>query len=275
MIIRDAHRSTPLPPGNGLSGLAGVPLEFTVEQSLEAAVAGSGGSPEWRSRKNAESRKHLQQACEASLRRLGVDTIDLYQLHRLDSKTPIEETLEALNDLIRAGKIRYIGSSNFAAWQLVDAHWTARERGLAAFVSAQNRYSLLDRDLEREFVPAAVRHGIGVIPYSPLENGLLTGKYKRGTPPPEGTRLGNSVTLGDGMLTDANFDKLEVAERFARERNHSLVDLALGWLASQPHVSSVIAGATKPAQVEENVAAGEWRLSQTDLEELDAQIAAA
>ena len=221
------------------------------------------------------SRRYINDAVEASLKRLGTDWIDLYQLHRPDPQTPIEETLEALSDLVQAGKLRYFGSSNLAAWQLVDAHWTARSRNITAFVSAQNRYSLLDRDLEREFVPAAVRHGIGVIPYSPLENGLLTGKYKRGTLPPEGTRLGNSAELGDGMLTDANFDKVEVAERFARERNHSLVDLALGWLASQPHVSSVIAGATKPAQVEENVAAGEWRLSQTDLEELDAQIAAA
>ena len=219
------------------------------------------------------SRRYIIQAVEASLRRLGTDWIDLYQLHRPDAQTPIEETLAALNDLIRAGKVRYIGSSNFAAWQLVDAHWTARERGLAGFVSAQNRFSLLDRDLEREFVPAASQHGIGVIPYSPLEDGFLTGKYKRDKRPTKGTRLAVWDAVREAVLTEANFDKLVILESFANGRNHSLAALALGWLVSQPQVATVIAGATKPSQVVENVAAGNWRLSPADLEELDAQLA--
>ena len=220
------------------------------------------------------SRRYINDAVEASLKRLGTDWIDLYQLHRPDPQTPIEETLEALSDLVQAGKLRYFGSSNFAAWQLVDAHWTARSRNLSAFISAQNRYSLLDRELEREFVPAAVQFGIGVIPYSPLENGLLTGKFKRAKRPPKGTRIANSEPLRSGWLTDANFDKLEILEEFSSQRDHSLLDLSLAWLASQPHVSSIIAGATKPKQVEENVAAGEWRLTQTEHADLDARLAA-
>lgn len=222
----------------------------------------------------AASRRYIIEAVEASLKRLGTDWIDLYQLHRPDPQTPIEETLAALGDLVQAGKIRYIGCSNFAAWQLVEAHWTARSGDLAAFISVQNRYSLLDRELEREVAPAAMHHGIGVIPYSPLEDGLLTGRYKRGKRPAKGSRMADWDSVREAALTDANFDKVDVAERFARERDHSLVDLALGWLASQPHVASVIAGATKPAQVEENVAAGEWRLTPTELEDLDAQLMA-
>lgn len=220
------------------------------------------------------SRRHIIQAVDASLKRLGTDWIDLYQIHRPNPQTPIEETLEALNDLVQSSKIRYIGCSNFAAWQLVDASWTAHSRNLATFISAQNRYSLLDRGLEREVVPAAVLHGVGVIPYSPLEDGLLTGRYKRGKQPQKGSRLADWDAVREAALTDANFDKLAVLEKFTSERNHSLVDLALGWLASQPHVATIIAGATKPSQIAKNVAAGEWRLSLEDLEELDAQLAA-
>ena len=218
------------------------------------------------------SRRYISDAVDASLKRLGTDWIDLFQLHGPDPQTPIEETLEALTDLVRAGKLRYIGCSTFAAWQLVDAHWTARSRNLTSFISAQNRYNLLDRTAECEFVPAARQHGIGVVPYHPLDNGLLTGKYQRGKRAPKGTRLGDSEALRDGTLSDAKFDKLAILEEFARERNHSLVDLALAWLASQPQVSTVIAGATKPAQVVENVAAGEWRLSPTEQAELNATL---
>ncbi len=220
------------------------------------------------------SRRYVFQAVEASLKRLGTDWIDLYQLHRPDPQTPIEETLEALSDLVHAGKVRYIGCSNFAAWQLVDADWMARSRNLAPFISVQNRYSLLDRDLEREVVPAALQHGIGVLPFSPLEDGFLTGKYKRGKRPTKGTRLAVWDSVREAVLTDANFDKLGILEDFAGERGHSLVDLAFAWLVSQPHVSSVIAGATKPSQVKKNVAAGDWRLSSAELEELDARLAA-
>jgi len=220
------------------------------------------------------SRRHIIQAVEASLKRLHTDWIDLYQIHRPNPETPIEETLEALRDLIQAGKIRYIGCSNFAAWQLVDAQWTAYSRNLTAFISAQNRYSLLDRNLEREIVPAALQHGVGVIPYSPLEDGFLTGKYKRGKQPYKGSRLAAWDTVRKTALTDTNFDKLAVVEKFAIERNRSLVDLALGWLASQPHVATIISGATKPSQIAANVVAGEWRLSSEDLEELDARLQA-
>jgi aryl-alcohol dehydrogenase-like predicted oxidoreductase len=218
------------------------------------------------------SRRYINDAVDASLKRLGTDWIDFYQLYGPDLQTPIEETLEALTDLVRAGELRYIGCSTFAAWQLVDAHWTARSRNLTPFISAQNRYNLLDRAAEREFVPAATQHCIGVIPYHPLDNGLLTGKYKRGKRAPKGTRLGDSETLKGGTLIDAKFDKLAILEEFARERNHSLVDLALGWLASQPQVSTVIAGATRPTQVVENVAAGDWHLSPSDLMELDVAV---
>ena len=221
------------------------------------------------------SRRYINDAVDASLKRLGTDWIDLYQLHGPDLQTPIEETLGALTDLVRAGKLRYIGCSTFAAWQLVDAHWAARSANLTSFISAQNRYNLLDRTAEREFVPAAKQHGIGVIPYHPLDNGLLTGKYKRGKRAPKGTRLGDSDALRDGTLTDAKFDKLAILEEFARVRDHTLVDLALGWLASQPQISTVIAGATKPAQVVENVAAGDWQLPPTDLADLDATVLAA
>jgi len=220
------------------------------------------------------SRRHIIQAVEASLKRLHTDWIDLYQIHRPNPETPIEETLEALRDLIQAGKIRYIGCSNFAAWQLVDAQWTAYSRNLTAFISAQNRYSLLDRNLEREIVPAALQHGVGVIPYSPLEDGFLTGKYKRGKQPYKGSRLAAWDAVRKTALTDTNFDKLAVVEKFAIERNRSLVDLALGWLASQPHVATIISGATKPSQIAANVVAGEWRLSSEDLEELDARLQA-
>ena len=220
------------------------------------------------------SRRHIIQAVDASLKRLGTDWIDLYQIHRPNPQTPIEETLEALSDLVQAGKVRYIGCSNFATWQLVDAHWTAHSRNLTTFISAQNRYSLLDRGLEREVVPAAVLHGVGVIPYSPLEDGLLTGKYKRGKQPHKGSRLAAWDAVREAALTDTNFDKLAVLKKFTSERNHSLVDLALGWLASQPHVATIIAGETKPSQIAKKVAAGEWRLSSAELKELDAQLAA-
>lgn len=219
------------------------------------------------------SRRYIIQAVDASLKRLGTDWIDLYQVHRPDRQTPIEETLETLNDLVKAGKIRYIGSSNFDAWELVDAHWTARFRNISSFISAQNRYSLLDRNLEHEVVPAAVKHGIGIIPYSPLEDGFLTGKYKRGKRPLKGTRLAAWEAVRVSALTDENFRKLEILEKFAHERSHSLVELALGWLTSQPHVATVIAGATKPSQIKQNVAASDWHLKSDELVKLDALLA--
>ena len=215
------------------------------------------------------SRRYILQAVEASLKRLNTDYIDLYQLHFPDPATPIEETLSALDDLVRSGKVRYIGCSNFAGWQLVEAHYLARDAGLAPFVSAQNHYNLLDRKIELELVPAAQKYGAGILPYFPLASGMLTGKYRRGGNGPEGGRLTVAAAMGRNLLTDANFDIVEKVTGFAEARGKSTLDAAIGWLASQPHVASVIAGATRPEQVEQNVAAGAWEMTAEEREEID------
>jgi aryl-alcohol dehydrogenase-like predicted oxidoreductase len=219
--------------------------------------------PDWGAR---GSRRYIRKAVESSLRRLRTDWIDLYQLHTPDPATPIEETLSALHDLVTEGKVRYIGCSNFAGWQVADADWTARTRGLTRFVSAQNHYSLLERDVETELVPACERFELGVLPYFPLANGLLTGKYKRGEPAPAGTRLADR----DGWLTDHRFDQVEALEKYAAERGVSLLEVAIGGLAAKPAVASVIAGATKPEQASGNAAAGSWMPSPEDLAALEA-----
>jgi aryl-alcohol dehydrogenase-like predicted oxidoreductase len=211
------------------------------------------------------ARRYITRAVEASLRRLRTDWIDLYQLHRPDDATPIEETLSALDDLVHAGKVRYLGSSNFTGWQVADAEWVARDRGLERFVSAQNEYSWLDRGIERDLVPALEHYGIGLLPYFPLANGLLTGKYRRGEAAPAGSRLEGN----DRLLTDAAFDRVEALESFASQRDITLLDVAIGGLAAQPAVASVIAGATTPEQVKRNVAAGAWSPSLDDLATLD------
>lgn len=214
------------------------------------------------------SRRYIVNAVEASLKRLCTDYIDLYQLHFPDAETPIEETLSALDDLVRAGKVRYIGSSNFAGWQLVEAWYVAEKAGLTKFVSAQNHYNLLDRKIEMELVPAAKAFGASVLPYFPLASGMLTGKYRRGGNGPEDGRLTVAPGMAKNILTEANFDLVEKLEAFAQARGCGLLDLAIGWLASQPHVASVISGATKPEQVEANVKAGEWELSAEELAEV-------
>jgi aryl-alcohol dehydrogenase-like predicted oxidoreductase len=211
------------------------------------------------------SRRYVQRAVEASLRRLDTDYIDLYQLHFPDAETPLEETLEALDLVVRQGKVRYIGCSNFAGWQLVDALWISKTRGLARFASAQNHYNLLERTIRHELLPACTQTSTGVLPYFPLASGLLTGKYKRGEAPSKDTRLGLWGERGARMLADAQFDKVERFEGFAKERGFGLLDLAFGWLLSQPQISSVIAGATRPEQVESNVKAGERRLAPTEM----------
>ena len=215
------------------------------------------------------SRRYIMDAVEASLRRLGTDYIDLYQIHQPDPATPQEETLEALDSLVRAGKVRYIGCSNFAGWQLADAAWISRERGLASYISAQNLYNLLDRRVERELAPACEHYGVGILPYFPLASGFLTGKYRRGAEPPQGTRLALMRSMAGRVLTDANFATLERLEEFARSHGHSMVELATSWLAAQPQVSSVISGATSPEQVIENVKAAGWKLSADELAEVD------
>jgi aryl-alcohol dehydrogenase-like predicted oxidoreductase len=207
------------------------------------------------------SRWYIRRAVEASLKRLQTDYIDLYQLHRPDGVTPVEETLGALSELVREGKVLYIGSSNLAAWQVVEADWTARSSsGLERFVSAQNYYNLLNRRAERDLLPVCDSYGIGFLPYFPLENGLLTGKYRRGQPPPDGTRLAGNP------IADDTYDKLSALESFAKERGHSLLELAFAGLLSRPVVSSVIAGATSAEQVRANVRAAEWQLTGDDLE---------
>ncbi len=211
------------------------------------------------------SKRYVHAALEASLRRLDTDWIDLYQLHFPDASTPQEETLQALDEIVRSGKVRYIGCSNFAAWQLADAQWISRDCGLASYASAQNLYNLLDRRIERELVPACAHFGVGVLPYFPLASGFLTGKYRRGSPPPEGTRLAGAGPLGERLLSEKNFDQLEALDAFARERGRSLLELAVGWLASQPCVASVIAGATGPEQVTANVEASAWKLAPEEL----------
>ena len=219
------------------------------------------------------SRRWIMEACENSLKRLGTDYIDLYQMHRYDPETPLEETLRALDDLVSQGKVRYVGNSNYLGFQVADAAWVAKTRGYVPFVSAQNQYSLLERRVEHEVLPACERFGLGFLPFFPLASGLLTGKYKRGEPPPEGTRLAAWGPRGAQALNDRNFDKVEKLETWARDRNHSILDLAFAWLLGHPVVSSVIAGATGPEQVRSNAATAEWSLTPDEVKEVSELVA--
>ena len=211
------------------------------------------------------SRRYVKLAAEASLRRLGTDWIDLYQVHRLDPGTPLEETLAGLDDLVRAGSIRYAGLCNLAAWQLADASWKARTGGLSAPVVAQSQYSLLERGAEREILPACRRFGLSLLPYFPLANGLLTGKYLRGVDPPPGSRLAGRLRL----LEEAPWSRIEKLRAFADERGISMSTLAIGWLAARPGVGSVIAGATTPEQVTANAVGAGWQPTTEDLLAID------
>lgn len=215
------------------------------------------------------SRRYIIAAVEASLRRLKTDWIDLYQLHRPDPQTPIEETVRALDDLIRAGKVRYVGASNLAGWQVVEAQWVARELGVDRLISSQDEYSLLKREIEKDLVPALQAYDIGLLPYFPLANGLLTGKYRSGAALPDGARLSTPSPLTERYLTQANLDRVAQLQAFAERRERSLLELAFSWLAAKPYVASVIAGATRPEQLEQNVAATQWQFSTEDLAEID------
>ena len=220
---------------------------------------GSGGSRRW-----------IEFAIDRSLRRLGTDHVDLYQQHRPDENTPVEETLDALNDLVTAGKVRAIGSSQYNGEQAEVADRIARDKGWAHFVTAQNRYSLLEREeVEASIGPAAQRLGLGLLPFFPLANGVLTGKYQRGRPAPEGTRLGGDKDRAESLLTDSNFDVVEQLEHFAAQRGITVLDVAIGGLAALQPVVSVIAGATKPEQVRANALAGQWVPSEEDRAEID------
>ena len=215
------------------------------------------------------SRHYIIAEVEASLRRLKTDWIDLYQQHQPDPLTPIEETLRALDDLVRQGKVRYLGCSTLPAWQVVEAQWTAKYHGLHSFISCQEEYSLLARRLDGEMMPVLQAYGLGLIPFAPLANGLLTGKYKRHLPPPEGARLTYMQRAAARYLTEDNWGIVERLEGFAVERGHTLLELAISWLARRPQVATVIAGATKPEQVEANVAAAGWAITEDDMREID------
>jgi aryl-alcohol dehydrogenase-like predicted oxidoreductase len=217
------------------------------------------------------SRAYVLEACEASLLRLRTDVIDYYWYHQPDGVTPIGETLEALDGLVRAGKVRYVGASNFSAEQIQEADAVARDRGFARFTAVQNNYSLLNREAEREVLPTCERLGLGFVPFFPLASGLLTGKYHRGEPPPPGTRLARRESVG----TDEQFSVVEAVARFAAERELSTVDVAIGALLANETVSSVIAGATKPEQVRANAAAARWQADADDLDELNGLLSAA
>jgi hypothetical protein len=231
--------------------------------ATKVGIAMDGG------RLGGASRATIMASVEESLRRLGTDWIDLYQVHKFDPLTPIEETLRALDDLIRQGKLRYIGCSRFAAWQVVDALWTSRSASLNAFISCQDEYSLLAREPDLGLLDAMAANGLGLLPYFPLASGLLTGKYRRGAPPPPGARLAITPVLADHFVTEQNWSVLEALETFCAARGRSLLELAFSWLLSRPTVASVIAGATRPEQITQNIAATGWALAPDELAEID------
>ncbi|HEY2357170.1 MAG TPA: aldo/keto reductase [Phenylobacterium sp.] len=219
-------------------------------------------------RRRGGSRRWIMQAVEDSLSRLGTDWIDLYQFHSPDPDTPIDETLRALDDLVTQGKVRYIGNSNFTGWQIADADWTAA--GATRFVSAQNQFSLIERRVEFEVLPACEHFGLGFLPFFPLASGLLSGKYRRGEKPPEGTRLAAWGARGAAALSDRNFDKVEKLTAWAEARGHTMLELAFAWLLGHEVVSSVIAGATSPEQVQTNSATAGWALTPDEVKEVSA-----
>ena len=224
--------------------------------------------------KGGPSATYVREAAERSLRKLDIDCIDLYQLHRPDPNTPIAETLGALGELVAEGKVREIGCSNFTAEMLREAGQAVKD-GAPKFVSVQNHYNLLERGDESEAIPECEKLGISYLPYFPLASGLLSGKYTRGQTPPEGTRMHRWGDRAQGSLTDANFDIIDALSAWAKDHGHNVLELAIAWLAAKPFIGSVIAGATKPEQVTANVAAGDWDLSAAEVAEIDALTEAA
>jgi aryl-alcohol dehydrogenase-like predicted oxidoreductase len=219
------------------------------------------------------ARRYIMQAVEDSLSRLGTDWIDLYQLHQFDPLTPIDETLRALDDLIRDGKVRYVGSSNLPAWRSTEAEFIARELGTNKFISCQEEWNVLNRAIEQDVVPMMETYGLGMLPYFPLASGLLTGKYKKDSMP-EGARLTDMPRFANrGYVTEANFAKVERLENFANQSGHSVLELAFSWLAAQKVTGSVIAGATKPEQIKSNVSAANWKMTAEELAEIDELLA--
>ncbi len=219
--------------------------------------------------KQGASRRYIMLAVEASLKRLKTDYIDLYQQHDYDPLTPIDETLRALDDLIRDGKVRHIGNSNFPAWRVAEAEYLARAMNVSHFISCQDEYSLVVRDIERDLLPCARQYGLGLLPFFPLASGLLTGKYRRGQAAPDDTRFSRVPRLRDRYVTPRNEEIVEKLQALAQARGHSMLELAFSWLAARPQVASVIAGATRVEQVEQNVKAIGWHLSADDMAEID------
>jgi aryl-alcohol dehydrogenase-like predicted oxidoreductase len=219
--------------------------------------------------KQGASRRYIMSAVEASLKRLKTDYIDLYQQHDYDPLTPIDETMRTLDDLIRQGKVRYIGNSNFPAWRIAEAEYVARAMNSNRFVSCQDEYSLVVRDIEKELLPCAIGYNLGLLPFFPLASGLLTGKYKRGAAAPDDTRFAKVPRLRERYVTAHNEEIVEKLQAFAQARGHTLLELAFSWLAARPQVASVIAGATRVEQVEQNVKALAWSLSADEMAEID------
>ena len=209
------------------------------------------------------SRRYIRQAIEGSLRRLRTDYIDLYQMHWADPRTPWQETLSALDELVKEGKVLYIGSSHLTGWEVIDTDWIARSQGFERMISAQNHYNLLERSAERELVPACLHAGVGLLPYFPLASGLLTGKYRRGSAAPSGTRLAGTE------ISDDNFDRIEALDRLAVDAGHTLLELAIAGLAARPGVASVITGATTADQIRNNAAALDWEMGADEVSALD------
>ena len=261
--------------GGGSEELLGKAIRGKRSRVIIATKFGIGVDkdvPQGRSRNGLGSRAYIMKAIDASLKRLDTDYIDLYQFHMPDPTTPVEETLRALDDLVHAGKVRYIGCSNFASWELCEALWISRTAGLSSFVSVEPRYNLIERNIEAELVPFCQAYGIGVVPWYPLVAGFLTGKYHRGAAIPPGTRFSTNPEMYSRLLTDANFDLLDKLTAFASEKGHSVAELAIAWLISHPWVNTVIAGVTKTQQVEVNVAAAEWKLTADEMAQLDKAI---
>ena len=226
-----------------------------------------GGPPPGPNQKGG-TRHHILEQVDLSLKRLDTDYIDLYYMHRWDPDTAIEETMRALDDLVHSGKVRYLGCSNYTAWQMVEAIWTAKAQNLYNYCCVQPEYSLVVRDVEKELVPATKRYGMSLIPFFPLASGFLTGKYSQGEEPPEGTRFAGSPNMGNRYFNDDNWSLLGKLQSFAGERGHSIAELAFSWLLGNPVVPSVIAGATKPEQVTANAQAAGWQLSDNEMAEI-------
>ncbi len=242
----------------------------SVMIATKFGVAVGEGSQQFASKDGLGSRAYIMKAVEASLKRLNTDYIDLYQFHQTDPATPVEETLRAMDELVKSGKVRFIGGSNLPAWELCEALWVSKSLDLNSFVSDQPRYNLLDRHCEDEITACCQTYGIGVIPWYPLAGGFLTGKYQKGAELPAGTRFGQNPPMYLWLLTDSNFKILSELEKFAVDRGHTVAELAIAWLVSHPFVTTVIAGVTKPSQVDGNIAAALWRLTDQEMKEVDA-----